>query len=85
MEHMLKVMRVHYEIMLCYLAAEWRSGQYRKISDCPAYAEVYTIIKSMNVIRACLEWPKLKISDEVKGYAWGEMLSNRRNYLRQSA
>lgn len=46
---------------------EWRSGQYRKFSECPSYGELNTLLNSVNPLRKYMGWEALSIKELVLG------------------
>lgn len=68
MDHVLDAIKSFYDVYLDGFLEEWRTGEYKKLSDCPSYDEVKAIIDSMNCIRKYLGWENIKLSEEVKFY-----------------
>lgn len=44
---------------------EWKSGQYKKFSECPSYYELKTIINSVNHLRKYIGWEALSIKEMI--------------------
>jgi hypothetical protein len=42
---------------------EWKSGKYKKYSDCPSYPELKTLISASNIMRKYIGWEPLRIKD----------------------
>lgn len=40
---------------------EWKSGKYKKYSDCPSYPELKTLISASNIMRKYIGWEPLRI------------------------
>jgi|BioPla2DNA2_1021312.scaffolds.fasta_scaffold227103_2 hypothetical protein len=61
MDHLLNAIQPFYEVEADMFLSEWKSGVYRKYSDCPSYESLKTIIKSANIILDYLGWERLTI------------------------
>lgn len=53
----------------CFLE-EWKSGEYKKWSDCPSYERLRAIIQAANIIRKYLGWDRLSIRDIIQNGVW---------------
>jgi hypothetical protein len=48
---------------------EWRSGNYKKYSDCPSYEELKTLVSASNIMRKYMGWEPLKIKDMIDTFS----------------
>ncbi|WP_243355983.1 hypothetical protein [Bacillus litorisediminis] len=54
MDHAIDGLQVFFEMAYEDLANEWKSGKYKKLSDCPSFKEASAYRKAMNVlVKAC--------------------------------
>ncbi len=65
MDHVLDRMEIDYNITLEWFLEEHKTGKYKKLSENPFYEEVKAYIDSMNILRKCLGWVTIKLSEEV--------------------
>lgn len=63
MDHLLNAMQPFYEAEAGIFLEEWKSGEYKKWSDCPSYESLKAIIKAANIIRSYLGWERLTIKN----------------------
>lgn len=63
MDHVWSSIEPFYQAEAEMFLEEWRSGEYKKWSDCPSYESLRTIIKAANIIRDYLEWERLTIKN----------------------
>lgn len=68
MDHVLNAIESHYNAYLREFMEEWRTGGYKKFSDCPSYGEVKAIIDAMNCLRKYLGWGNITLREEVEMY-----------------
>lgn len=61
MDHLLNAIQPFYEVEADMFLSEWKSGVYRKYSDCPSYESLKTIVRAANAIRNYLGWEQLSI------------------------
>lgn len=66
MDHILNAIKPYYEAEVSQFLEEWKSGQYKKWSDCPSYDSLRTIIKAANIIRGYLGWSRLTVKELVQ-------------------
>ncbi len=66
MDHVLDRMEIDYNITLEWFLEEHKTGKYKKLSENPFYEEVKAYIDSMNILRKCLGWETIKLSEEVR-------------------
>lgn len=63
MDHVWNAIQPFYEVEAEQFLEEWKSGQYKKWSDCPSYESLKTIIRSANIILDYLGWERLTIKN----------------------
>jgi len=42
---------------------EWKSGEYKKFSECPSFKSLSTTIKSVNILRKYMGWELITIKN----------------------
>lgn len=50
MDHAINSLRPYLEAERDCVIEEWRSGQYKKITDCPSYSAVKAIVAAIHVL-----------------------------------
>lgn len=50
MDHVIDGIGVHLDARIAILAEDWKSGEYQKLSDCPAYGDCKAIVEAMHCI-----------------------------------
>lgn len=65
MDHVLDGMQAHYDVYLELFCEDWRSGKYQTFNQVPYYEQLQILIKAMNVIRKYLDYPLLRLKNEV--------------------
>jgi hypothetical protein len=63
MDHVWNSIEPFYEAEAGIFLDEWKSGEYKKWSDCPSYESLKAIIKAANIIRSYLGWERLTIKN----------------------
>lgn len=54
MDHAINNLRIYFDVALDELTEEWKSGKYKKLTDCPSFKEASAYRSAMNVlIKAC--------------------------------
>ena len=68
MDHVINAISSFYEIEIDYLAEEWISGKYKKLSDCPLYASCKAMNDSILVLEKYYygERKTSTVSEEIK-------------------
>lgn len=66
MDHAINSLEPFYEAELEYVIDEYKSGEYAKLSDCPSYAALKTIVDALNILRKYMRWDRISIRDEVQ-------------------
>mgnify|MGYP001005608994 CR=1 FL=1 len=66
MDHVLNSLRPYLEVELDMVTEEWRSGEYGKLSECPSYDSLKTLVGAANIIRKYLGIGTLKIKNMVE-------------------
>jgi hypothetical protein len=51
MDHAINAVNVYFEISMDHLYDEWKSGEYRRLNDCPTYGEASTYREAINVMK----------------------------------
>jgi hypothetical protein len=51
MDHAINAITVYFEISMDHLYDEWKSGEYKRLSDCPTYRETSTYREAINVMK----------------------------------
>ena len=46
---------------------EWKSGKYKKYSECPSYPKLKALVDASNIMRKYLGWETLKIKNMIEG------------------
>lgn len=63
MDHLIDKFDIHIEWAFKYFEKEWKSGKYKKYSECPSYKELKTLLDSVNILRVYMEWNRLSIKE----------------------
>ncbi|MEG6615348.1 hypothetical protein V6C27_02745 [Peptococcaceae bacterium 1198_IL3148] len=50
MDHVIDGIKTFLEISMDYLREEWRSGEYKKLSDCPSYLECKAMVDAIHIL-----------------------------------
>ncbi|MCL6571728.1 MAG: hypothetical protein K6T88_08575 [Bacillus sp. (in: Bacteria)] len=54
MDHAIDNLRIYFDLSYEELVKEWKSGEYKKLSDCPSYKEANAYREAINVlVKAC--------------------------------
>jgi hypothetical protein len=65
MDHVIDGFEVYIECAFEDFYAEWKTGEYKKYSDCPSYGELRTLLDSVNILRKYMSWDNLRIKDMI--------------------
>ena len=64
MDHAIESLQDFIDVTFEYqFMPEWKSGKYKKYSDCPSYPELKTLISASNIMRKYIGWEPLRIKD----------------------
>lgn len=53
MDHVIARIQMDLETELEILAGEWKSGVYKKFSDCPSYPSAKALVQAIHVLEKC--------------------------------
>ena len=72
MDHAIEKVRIYFDISLDELYDEWKTGDYKKLSECPSYEEASTYRKAMNVMRNYYyhDYQPHTLKEEMESYIW---------------
>lgn len=63
MDHAIDALHVYVDIEAEFFAEEWKSGDYKRFSDCPSYESAKVLLDSLNIMRRHMGWENLKLKD----------------------
>ncbi len=64
MDHAIESLQSFIDAVFDYdFLPEWKSGDYKKYSDCPSYAELKALVDASNIMRKYIGWQPLRIKD----------------------
>ncbi|AKA71230.1 hypothetical protein [Clostridium scatologenes] len=63
MDHLIDNFDIYIDSSFNDFYQEWKSGQYKKFSECPSYYELKTLLDSVNPLRKYIGWERLSIKD----------------------
>lgn len=66
MDHAINALRPYYDVEMDMFIEEWKSGEYKKFSDCPSYHSLKALVDAMNCMKKYMGWETIKIKDEVR-------------------
>lgn len=50
MDHVINSIRSYLDVDLDFLRQEWRTGKYKKISDCPSYSSCKAMVDAIHIL-----------------------------------
>lgn len=50
MDHAINAIRPYYDVTSSMFICEWKTGDYKKISECPSYHELKALSQAINVM-----------------------------------
>lgn len=68
MDHAIDSLRPYLEAEFDMFLEEWKSGKYKKFSDCPSYYAVKALIDATNCMHKYMGWQNLRLKDMVENY-----------------
>lgn len=66
MDHLIDDFDVHIDWAWDYFYKEWKTGNYKKFSDCPSYNELKTLLDSVNILRTYIGWERITIKEKLQ-------------------
>ena len=63
MDHAIDALYVYVDIEAEFFAEEWKSGNYKKFSDCPSYDSAKALVDATNIMRKHMGWTTLILKD----------------------
>jgi hypothetical protein len=73
MDHAINSINIYFEITMEELYDEWKTGQYKKLSECPSYEEASTYRKAINVMKKYCYGDSFKtysLKEHIEGHIW---------------
>lgn len=66
MDHLIDDFDVHIDWIWKYFYKEWKTGNYKKFSDCPSYKELKVLLDSVNILRTYIGWERITIKGKLE-------------------
>ncbi|MGU9476598.1 hypothetical protein ACV31L_01145 [Clostridium perfringens] len=66
MDHLIDKFEPHIDWAWDFFYQEWKTGNYKKFSECPSYHELKTLLDSVNILRAYIGWERITIKEKIQ-------------------
>lgn len=73
MDHAINSLNTFFEIELDHLYDEWKTGEYKKLSDCPSYGHASAYRQAINVLKKFYyrgNYDQTPLKGILEGHVW---------------